>query len=97
MQEIKELTNSLRRIEAQQTEMSTVLSGNEKYGTPGMKHELADIKEQIKAIMEDRKAEGKRIWRWIGITAFGSSVITGASIKLGAGKMLAILFKIFGI
>lgn len=97
MQEIKELTNSLRRIEAQQAEMSNVLSGNEKYGTHGMKHELIDIKEQIKAIVEDRKTEGKKIWRWIGISAFGSSVITTASIKLGIGKVFAVFLKLLGI
>lgn len=97
MEEIKELTKAVYRIEAQQNEMSTVLSGNEKYGIPGIKDEIVYIKEQIQSIKDDRKAEAKRFFKWMGITAFGSSVITMASVKMGLGKALAIFLKLFGV
>lgn len=97
MEEIKKLTEAVQRMEAQQTEMSHVLSGNKKYGIPGMRDELQEIKAKLVALEEKGKGEVRRLFKWIAIAAVSSSMITIAALKLGLAKLAMILIKLFGL
>lgn len=97
MEEIKELTQAVQRIEAGQTELSHVISGNKKYGIPGMRDELQEIKTELKELKERGAGEVRRLFKWIAIAAVSSSMITIAALKLGMAKLAMILIKLFGL
>jgi uncharacterized protein YegL len=97
MEEIKELAKAVQELSRQQEEISTVLSGNERYGIPGMKHILQETRDEVKELKTQAKGELRRIFKWMAISAAVSSIFTVGAIKLGIGKLIAVFIKLLGL
>lgn len=97
MEEIQDLAKAIRVQGHQLEEIKTAVSGNDRYGQRGIKHDIQDLKDEIRALKDDKKGEARRFFKWIGITAVGSCMITIAALKLGMAKLAMILLKILGL
>lgn len=97
MEEIKELTAAVTRQGQQIDKLSNVITGNEGYGQRGMKHDIQDLRDEIKELKEQAKGELRRIFKWMAISAAVSSIFTVGAIKLGLGKLIAVFIKLLGL
>ena len=86
----KDLEEKVNEIHRAVDDIRRVVVGNAEYKHKGLIERVEDLEVHS-------RAENKRLLRWVGASGAGGSILGFGLSKIGSGKALVIIMKLFGV